>query len=202
MSEEHACLPALLYCLGFGKTQWNFIRHFPEPSTCTFLEHSLFGSGEVPHFEEHRCQGPGCFDDLLAHERRYCLPGKMQSEEERLRILWPSKWDRTMALVSLYSWALKKKTKPRTKTQCLVINIWKQIHALRLCCVVVGMGKITVSRRTFFWFMFLLGWGVFHCEVKITFSLNCDVHVLHYYFSSFGWVFSFLFSRFKNSNCE
>lgn len=61
------------------------------------------------------------------------------------------------------------KKKQKTKNQCLVINIWKQIHALRFCCVVVRMGKITVSRRTFFWFMFLHGWGVFHCEVKITF---------------------------------
>lgn len=92
VTEEHTCFSALLWYWGlgklcFGKRQWNFIRHFPELSTCSFLEYSPFSSGEVPCFEEHRRQSPGCFDDLLARERRYCLSGKTQSEKERLRIV-------------------------------------------------------------------------------------------------------------------
>lgn len=67
--------------LCFGERQWNFIGRFPELSTCSFLEYESFSSGEVPHFEECRRQCQGCFDDVLAPERWYCFPGKMQSEK-------------------------------------------------------------------------------------------------------------------------
>lgn len=72
VAEEHTCFSVLLWYLGlgklcFGKRQQNFIGHFPELSTCSFLEYSLFGSGKVPCFDEHICSGNGgCFDDLLA----------------------------------------------------------------------------------------------------------------------------------------
>lgn len=68
--EEHTCFSVLLWYSGLGKLcwerQWNLIRHFPELSTCSFLEYPCLALERLRALKSTDSGHAGCLDDLLA----------------------------------------------------------------------------------------------------------------------------------------
>lgn len=148
-----------LFCCGIwglgnyvGKRQWNLIRHFPELSTCPFLECSLFGPGKAPCSKEHRCSGRlfgwsvGIMKGDVVCQGRYSQERVLEDH-----VTVGVGHDNGVCLCSC-----------AFKNLFVIINDSIELCNLRLCFGLVGMREIALSRRKLSFNLVLLNdWGSF-----------------------------------------